>query len=121
VLSLFTSLINPPIYVYNPLSGETTLTKVYKSYHVVIYDRTILADLIIMDMFGFNLILGMDWLTCHHTFPDYHRHIVSFNLDEKHYVSYRCDDDARLWYFCFLNSIEGSDLGSKISEIRVVC
>lgn len=41
-----------------------------------------LANLIVLDMHDFDLILGMDWLSIHHAGLYYFRNTISFRMDE---------------------------------------
>ena len=53
----------------------------YPNCTVKIGDVTFPADLILLDMHDFNVILGMDWLSGHHATMDYFNKTISFKLD----------------------------------------
>ena len=46
------------------------LTSSYKNVHFVIYDQIMVVDLIILPMLDFDIILDMNWLTCHQALLD---------------------------------------------------
>ena len=49
-----------------------------KSCVIQIEDRKMLADLILMDMYDYDVILGMDWLVAYHASVDCFRKEVVF-------------------------------------------
>ena len=49
-----------------------------KSYVIQIEDREMLVDLILMDMYDYDIILGMDGLAAYHASVDYFRKEVVF-------------------------------------------
>ena len=60
--------------------GESLLVKyVYKSCEIIVVDRKTIANLIMLDMLEFNVILGMDWLAAYHATLDCHLKMVKFN------------------------------------------
>jgi hypothetical protein len=42
--------------------------------------RTLTANLIVLDMEGFDIVLGMDWLSNNHAIIDCHNKEVTFRL-----------------------------------------
>ena len=50
------------------LVGDMLMTNlVFKSFIICIEGRELLADLVLLDMNDFDVILGMDWLASYHT------------------------------------------------------
>ena len=45
--------------------------------------RKLLGDLVILEIIGFDMILGIDWLSRHHASVDCWNKIVAFKLDEE--------------------------------------
>ena len=43
--------------------------------------KELLADLIVLDMYEFNVILGMDWLSIYHSSIDCHKMKVHFQIN----------------------------------------
>lgn len=54
----------------------------YLDCRIQIRDYGMLANLIVLDMHDFDLILGMDWLSIHHASMYYLRKTISFRMDE---------------------------------------
>lgn len=63
-LGLDVENFSPPIFVGLPVGGGVILNKICRSCVVVAGDFILEYDLILMDMDGFEVILGMDWLSC---------------------------------------------------------
>ncbi|KAL5837100.1 hypothetical protein ACOSQ3_014269 [Xanthoceras sorbifolium] len=60
-------------------TGDTVLVdKVYRGSRVIIEGREFLADLVVLDIQDFDVILEMDWLSRHHATVDCFRKEVSF-------------------------------------------
>ena len=60
-------LLNFELSVSTPV-GDTSMTNlVLKSCIICIDGRELLADLVLLDMHDFDVILGMDWLASYHT------------------------------------------------------
>lgn len=68
--------------VSTPL-GESMIADVgYKSYPVLVADKVLHTDLIVLPLLDFDLILGMDWLFMHHTSIDYRSKVVTFTIPD---------------------------------------
>jgi hypothetical protein len=64
------------VVVSTPVGKSMLCRKIVSSYPIYIEGRTLTANLIVFDMKGFAIILGMDWLSnnddiidCHNTQP----------------------------------------------------
>ncbi|XP_050233220.1 uncharacterized protein LOC126681708 [Mercurialis annua] len=74
-----------PAYLQNPLSvampmGESMDADiVYSSCPVNVQGRELLADLILLEVLAFDVILGMDWLARHYASMDCREKLVTFN------------------------------------------
>ncbi|XP_070021408.1 uncharacterized protein [Nicotiana sylvestris] len=56
-------LLNDPFLVANPV-GESLLAEyVYRACQIRVEGRDTLADLIVLDMIDFDMLMGMDWLS----------------------------------------------------------
>ncbi|GFY99446.1 hypothetical protein Acr_13g0008460 [Actinidia rufa] len=62
-LGLEVDLLDSTLLVDTPVGGVVPLNRVCRGCVLVIADRRIEADLVVMDMSGFDIILGMDWLS----------------------------------------------------------
>lgn len=58
--------LSPPLFVDMPLGGRTPLNRICWGCELVIQDCRFVFDFIFLDMSGFDLILGMDWLLTFH-------------------------------------------------------
>ncbi|XP_050227663.1 uncharacterized protein LOC126677201 [Mercurialis annua] len=74
-----------PAYLQNPLSVATPMGEsmdadiVYSSCPVNVQGRELLADLILLEVLAFDVILGMDWLARHNASVDCREKLVTFN------------------------------------------
>ena len=65
--------------VVSLLTGDSQLVEsVYMDSRVIIGGQEFLADLILLDIHDFDVILGMDWLSKHHAIVDCYRKEVRF-------------------------------------------
>ncbi|XP_058202780.1 uncharacterized protein LOC131317231 [Rhododendron vialii] len=62
--------INPPLLVETPIGGRSPLDRVCRDCELAIRDRCFTFDFIVLNMSGFDLILGMDWLSTFHATID---------------------------------------------------
>ncbi|XP_057504722.1 uncharacterized protein LOC130788172 [Actinidia eriantha] len=62
-LGLETEEFNPPLFVNTPLDGKAPLDRISRGCELVILDRRFEFEFIVLGMSGFDLILGMDWLS----------------------------------------------------------
>ncbi|XP_058202967.1 uncharacterized protein LOC131317429 [Rhododendron vialii] len=65
-----TSNIGPPLFVETPIGGRSPLDHICWDYELIIRDRRFTFDFIVLNMSGFDLILGMDWLSTFHATID---------------------------------------------------
>ena len=65
--------IDCSIVVSLPTGDSRLAESVYMDSRVIIGDREFLADLILLDIHDFDVILGMDWLSRHHATVDCYR------------------------------------------------
>ena len=56
--------------VATPMSDFLVCNSMLKSCVIQIEDRKMLADLILMDMYDYDVILGMEWLAAYHASVD---------------------------------------------------
>ncbi|XP_070015795.1 uncharacterized protein [Nicotiana sylvestris] len=73
-------LLNDPFLVATPI-GESLLAEyVYRAYQIRVEGRDTLADLIVLDMIDFDMLMGMDWLSSCYAIVDCHAKIVKFEI-----------------------------------------
>ena len=59
---------------------NSRVNKICKKCVITLADRALLVDLRVLDMFGYNVILGMDWLSVYRALIDCHRLRIIFCL-----------------------------------------
>ena len=69
-----------PLYVAITLSDSLDIDVVLLGCHVLIEGRELLADLVLLDVMDFDVILGMDWLSQHFATVDCRRKEVIFRI-----------------------------------------
>ncbi|XP_070004178.1 uncharacterized protein [Nicotiana sylvestris] len=71
---------NAVVTVATPV-GESLLAEyVYRVYQIRVEGRDTLADLIVLDMIDFDMLMGMDWLSSCSAIVDCHAKIVKFEI-----------------------------------------
>ncbi|XP_070049382.1 uncharacterized protein [Nicotiana tomentosiformis] len=76
-------LLNDPFLVATPV-GEFLLAEyVYRACRIRVEGRDTLADLIVLDMIDFNILMGMDWLSSCYAIVDCHAKIVKFEISNE--------------------------------------
>ena len=59
------------LFVTTPMGDSLVCNSILKSCVIQIKDREMLTDLILMDMYDYIIILGMDWLAAYHASVDF--------------------------------------------------
>ena len=67
-----------PLSVATPLSEELETNVFFPSCPVLVKGRELPADLVLLDVIGFDVILGMDWLAQYYATVDYRAKEVIF-------------------------------------------
>ena len=62
-----------PLSVATPLSESFDSDVYLQNCPVLIENRELLADLVLLDVMDFDVFLGMDWLSKHYAIVDYRR------------------------------------------------
>ena len=63
-------LMDYDLSMATPIGDSLVCNSMLKSCVIQIEDREMLADLILMDMNEYDIILGMDWLVAYHASVD---------------------------------------------------
>ena len=71
--------------VSTPLGSGTVLDKVCKNVDVMLFDVHLPVDMLILPIFDFDVILGMNWLNQYRVVIDYPRAVLSFNLEGREF------------------------------------
>ncbi|XP_073223443.1 uncharacterized protein [Cicer arietinum] len=74
------SSLEEPLVVATPIGGNLLAKSVYRSCDVIIDDKVLPVDLVVIDLIDFDVILGMDWLALHHATLDCHNKVVKFEI-----------------------------------------
>ncbi|XP_070040040.1 uncharacterized protein [Nicotiana tomentosiformis] len=74
--------LGTPVYVSTPVSDSIVVDRVYRSCIVTLYGYETRADLLLLDMTDFEVILGMDWLFPYHAILDCHAKTVTLAMPE---------------------------------------
>ena len=118
-------------------TGDSQLAEiVYMDSRVIIGGQEFLADLILLDIHDFDVILGMDWLSRHHATVDCYRKEVRFcrpgqtevvfyglrkTLPNNIMTAMKASKMLRKLYQGYLAyAIEVRDSGSRLEDIPVV-
>ena len=76
------------ISVVTPIGDSITCRKVVENCPIVIGGRTLPANLVVFDMLGYDVILGMDWLSNHCASIDCQRKEISFRPSGAEEIKY---------------------------------
>ena len=79
-LGLSSETLSGGLVVASPMGGVIVASEVCRSCVVRIAGQELTADLMVLDMLGYNIILGMDWLAAHHATVDYYQKRVCIPL-----------------------------------------
>lgn len=75
-LELETESLDPPLFVETPLRGRSPQDHICRGCDLIIQDHRFTFDFIVLGMSGFDLILGMDWLSMFHATIECFKHRV---------------------------------------------
>ena len=128
--------IDCSIVVSLPTGDSRLAESVYMDSRVIIGGQEFLADLILLDIHDFDVILGMDWLSRHHATVDCYRKEVRFcrpgqtevvfyglrkTLTNSIMTAMKANKMLRKLYQGYLAyAIELRDSGSRLEDIPVV-
>ena len=65
--SLELDVLESPVFVDTPVGGRVRLDRICRGCEFTMGDHQFAFDFIVLDMSGFDLILGMDWLSSVHS------------------------------------------------------
>ncbi|XP_077223413.1 uncharacterized protein LOC143857026 [Tasmannia lanceolata] len=66
--------------VSTPVGKDLMTDRISKTCPIRIGDKELLADLILLELYDFDVILGMDWLLAHYALVDCNKKIVNFEI-----------------------------------------
>ncbi|XP_070017351.1 uncharacterized protein [Nicotiana sylvestris] len=79
-LVIYPKPLGTPVHVSTPVGNFVVVDRIYRSCVVTFRGFETRADLLLLDMINFEVILGMDWLSPYHTVLDFHAKIVSLAM-----------------------------------------
>ncbi|XP_070018160.1 uncharacterized protein [Nicotiana sylvestris] len=68
------------VHVSTPVGDSVVVDRIYRSCMVTFCGFETRADLLLLDMINFKVILGMDWLSPYHAILDYHAKTISLAM-----------------------------------------
>ena len=81
-LGLTAEVMDGALCVASPLGGEMVVGHVCRSCVVRVVGHELTTDLLVLDMVGYDIILGMDWLVAHHAMVDcYKKRVTIHSID----------------------------------------
>ena len=80
--------------VATPLSDELETDIFFPSFLMLVEGRELLADLVLLDVIDFDVILGMDWLTQHYASLDCREKVVIFIIPNNEEFRFRDDKSS---------------------------
>ncbi|XP_070029501.1 uncharacterized protein [Nicotiana sylvestris] len=98
--------LGTPIYVSTSMGYYVVVDQVYRSCVVIFYGYETRADLLLLDMINFEVILSMYWLSPYHAILDCHAKIVTLAMPEMPRLEWKgsfVSTSSRVIYF--LNSM----------------
>ena len=82
-LGLEVETLENSLYVHSPLGTRVSVDKICRDCELEISGFLLTVDLQVMDMSGFDVIIGMDWLTAHQVVIDCDcRRVIAYTPDE---------------------------------------
>lgn len=76
-LGLKTEHLKTSMSVTSPLGGQNSVGLICRSCELEVSDLRLTCDLRVLNMGGYDVILGMDWLSAHRVVINSHRKIVT--------------------------------------------
>ena len=75
--------LNEPLYVSTPFKNIIVANIIFKNCIIQIEEKELAADLIQLNMYDFDVILGMNWLSSYHAHIDCFRKRVIFQISDE--------------------------------------
>ena len=92
VLSIYVYALLDPVAtlsIVTPVGESVVAKRVYKNCPIMLLNRVSYVDLVELDKFDFDIILGMDWLHACFASINYRKRVVRFNFPNKHVVEWK--------------------------------
>ncbi|RVW45638.1 RNA-directed DNA polymerase-like [Vitis vinifera] len=82
-LGLKMEMVENLLLIESPMGTNSRIDRICKGCVITLENRALKVDLRILDMIGYDVILGMDWLTVYRALIDCHRHRIIFCLPDE--------------------------------------
>ncbi|XP_070036383.1 uncharacterized protein [Nicotiana tomentosiformis] len=82
--------LGTPVYVSTPVGDSMVVDRIYQSCVVTFCGYETRADLLLLDMIHFEVILGMDWLSPYHAILDFHAKTITLVMPEFSRLEWKC-------------------------------
>ncbi|XP_075092558.1 uncharacterized protein LOC142172775 [Nicotiana tabacum] len=73
-------LLNDPFLVATPVGESLLVEYVYRACQIRVEGKDTLADLIVLDMIDFDMLMAIDWLSSCYAIVDCHAKIIKFEI-----------------------------------------
>ena len=87
-LGLKMKMVENLLLIKSPMGMNYRVDRICKGCVITLVNRALKVDLRILDMIGYDVILGMDWLTVYRALIDFHRRKIIFCLPDKFEVCF---------------------------------
>ncbi|WMV24899.1 hypothetical protein MTR67_018284 [Solanum verrucosum] len=77
-------MLNHPFLISTPVGNSLLVEYEYRDCQIRVEGRDTLANLIVLDMIDFDVLMGMDWLCPFYATVDCHANIVKFEIPDEH-------------------------------------
>ncbi|EXC31837.1 Transposon Ty3-I Gag-Pol polyprotein [Morus notabilis] len=94
VLQLSVDTHDPPLTLSTPMGGIAEVSMIRSPCCIVLGDHRLSADLFVLPMAGFDVILGMDWLSKYHATVDCYRRRVTLLTKNGQVIDYQAKTGA---------------------------
>ena len=76
------------LLIESPIGTNSRVDRICKGCIITLANRALKVDLRILDMIGYDVILGIDWLTMYRALVDCHHHRIIFCLPDRFEVCF---------------------------------
>ena len=109
------------LVIITPLGEQILRTSVFNRCEILVEGVVLKANLILLEVYNFDMILVMDWLSTHRAFMDCFTKKIEFQ--KSGYLELEFEGDRRILSICVISTLEAKRLlhkGCKAYLTRVV-